>query len=380
MGERGFDPRLRAVSGREPHTLRDLSKYVRANLGSELIKRLRAGTDIYILEGNGADALARFAKRGWRPVRELAKTAGFHRAYLMKRGAAEAIAISRVNGEDRIIDVQGLIKLAGGRGSQVATVRGFHSWKPTYRDTFRRLGHQPDLVIYGLSWPAASALLQLGDHFDRKAMSELFPRDETRTGGSDIAQRSMKVIRFANGQRIWLMQPLYGQLAGDFTEALFKHGVGRFLYLGTAGAVDPGLRLGDWLSPARMLGADGRERSLTRLHPIPGLPKTGLYQRVPTANLQTQRWIRRASARKVAAVETELGHVLRVLDQYPEVPAHAALLMSVVLQGPNVTDYSTIGLGEIPNVEESIRSWLNALGITRANGFIPTGWQSVRFE
>jgi hypothetical protein len=372
----GFWGPIRSLLPDEPHTLKDLPAYLESNLGAGTLARLRAGGQVHILEGDGREALARLRAEGWRVGGRIRKAAGFHDVHVIRRDGVEALAISRVNGRDRILHIQSLLRLAGARARQVVTVRGYRSWKGEYLETFHSLGHKPDLVVYGLTWSAADYLLgELGG--GSHEVRQLFSASARKRGRNDISDRSMKVIEYQNGRRVWLFPPVYGEIARDLMEALAEHGARGVLFLGTAGAVQPRFSVGDWISPALVEAGSGRRA--IGLEPIPGLEQAGTYLNVPTPNLETRRWLQRKTVQRADVVDVELGHVLPVLRAHPELHARAAFVISDVLQGPHHTDLTEKRVGELPGVGQGVRRCLRSLGLTRARGFLPVASRSVPF-
>src|SRR5690606_13501526 len=89
---------------------------------------------------------------GWTIGAAVEKNEGFHRVLsAVDPNGKPGYVIQRVNGDDRVIHIQSLLKLAGAPEENVQTVGRTHSWRADYLKAFQRIGHKPDHVVYGFA-------------------------------------------------------------------------------------------------------------------------------------------------------------------------------------------------------------------------------------
>ncbi|MFH1723028.1 MAG: hypothetical protein ABII00_00245 [Elusimicrobiota bacterium] len=369
----GYLPEAARLDPSAPHTLKDVPGYLSDNLSAEAADAARKGEgDFLIVVGDGRTAVAQAEALGWRVQERLSKPQGFHQVFRAKDAdGRKAFLVTRVNGRDRILHVQTLLRLAGLPAGRLRTVGGPVSWKRGYLETFRRLGHVPDGVLYGFANTAVDAILlrNKGENAGRFAqLSRFYDRKhaEPKLTQHDLDGLEMQVLEFENGKRLWLFNCMYGDLARDLMAALVEHGARNITFLGTAGALAPGHKVRDVVTPAHRIHPDGSREPLDRLTPIPGVRRAGGYLRVATPNVETEAWAEKALADGADFVEVELGHLLDELRRHPEVGFRAALAVSDVLTGAGRKDMTEWGLRDLralmPAIGKIVDSMLGATG------------------
>jgi hypothetical protein len=367
----GFNPEVDTMELTGPHTIKDLPDYVGDNLGLETVKWVKAGQPVTIAVGEGQTTLKRLKKDGWKLGEPVEKDVGFHQVRHVQDPDGESrLLVWRVNGDDRIDHMQSLLKLAGAESEQIQTVGQTHSFKEDYLRTFRRLGEEaPELVVYGMSKTSAFALL--ADHPIRNVghLWDLFSRRGAPVVGeteksSDMAGVKMEVMKLKNGQDVWFLPPLYGDLSKDLLDALLEHGVKKLNFVGTCGGVDPNLEVRQVTTPHTWVHSDGERESLDWLTPHSGHDVQVSYSRVSTPNLETKEWARDQDAQDVDVIEVELGHWLETLEDRPDVEFRVQTVVSDVIQGPNHRDMTQWGfrdnwatMGPVKaSIEEALRA------------------------
>ncbi|MBI3557129.1 MAG: hypothetical protein HY074_12770 [Deltaproteobacteria bacterium] len=353
LGSQGYSPELADIQPWVPHTVKNLREYLTDNLGRKTVTAASAASAKFlIVVGEGADALAKARALGWKIGKQVDKKEGFHRVLEAKDPQGrKGFVIQRVNGNDRILHIQSLLKLAGVPEADVQTVGGTHSWRADYRRAFSNMGYVPDLVVYGFSNTLIDSTLlrnafKNGRHF--AALTRNYKKKLTAISGqgkSDLDGMTMQVLELADGRRVWFLHCMFGDLARDLVGAVADHGVKNVTFIGSAGSLDPGIPFGSMITPA-VYRHDGTDEPLN-LPAIPGIPNRGLYQKVPTPNVGTQTWTAQTRASGVDVVESELGHVVEEMRLHPGVRLQVALVISEVASGPNHRDMTEWGLSDL---------------------------------
>lgn len=340
----GFRPSVAGMNLSGPHTIEKPEEYLQDNLGQDTLDWLRQGQPAVIAVGEGGESLRQLQSQGWSLGQPVEKAVGFHqvRNALTSEGRPVKL-IWRVNGEDRTDHIQSLLRLAGATSEQVYTVGQSKRYKEEYLEKFRSLGPPPDLVVYGMAKTAAAAVLGAHPLRNLKELWNLFRRRGAPEVGkslsqSDMAGLKMEIMSLKDGKKIWFLPPLYGDLSLDLLDALLEHGCKKLNFVGTAGGVDPSLKVGQVVTPDVRLGPDGAAEKLDWLVPTAGCDSRGTYQRVVTPNEETRQWALQRDAAGVDLVEVELGHWLDRLRHRPDVQLRVQTVISDVLQGPNHQD------------------------------------------
>lgn len=316
----GYDEALDAIEPGQPHTVKDLDKWVTDNLSAEALANPRR---FFIVEGDTAEAKKKLLAEGWTIRREYEKETGFHQVYDATAPNGEPVhLIVGVNGESRVIHIQSFLKLAAVPEGRVQTRRGFRSWKEEYKRAFDAIGHTPDLVVYGLTRPSVRALLAglpEDDAFWKEFNGKNNPEPQ-----NDISRRPMKFVTLEDGRKVWFFMPLFGELAGDLMEAVLEHGAKQVVVLSAAGSIDPDAKLGDWVDPA-----------------------AGGHLTMPTSNTQTLQWVTDAQAAGIRSVDMEYDHIAKAFAAHPAATLTVAYVISDVMVGPDRTDLTEVRIGSI---------------------------------
>ncbi len=383
----GYPPEVAVISPGAGHTVKDLDAFLRDNLGAETVKAARRGrTPFLISVGEGRAALAKVRELGWTVGERVAKKEGYHQIFRARNPEGRsAFVFQRVNGGDRVLHAASLLKLAGAPGSQVRTIGRSHSWREHYKKVFAEVGHVPDLVVYGFANTAIDASLlrnafKNGRHFVTLARN--YKRKLAAIAGNpvdahDLDGMSMQVLELADGRKIWFLHCMFGDLARDLIGAAVDHGAKSVAFIGSAGSLESGARMGEIVVPEKRRRADGSEESLGRLPSIPGLERRGTYLRVPTPNVGTKPWTRKARAAGVDLIESELGHVLDELALHPEVRLQAALVIAEAVFGPDGRDMTEWGLRDLRKLLPSLNKVLDAALGARSEDWVVKSYAVV---
>jgi len=319
----GYDPELKDLEPGQPHTVKDLPKWVNDNIGPANGKRY------FLVEGDSTESRRTLETDGWTLREPNAKETGFHQVYDATTPNGEAVnLILGVNGASRVIHLQSFLKLAGVPASDVFTRRGFRSWKPEYKAAFEALGHVPDLVVYGLTRPAVRSLIEETPEM-AGFWRDFNAKKSEPAPSNDISRRPMKVIELEDGRKVWFFMPLFGELAGDLMEAVLEHGAKKVAVMSAAGSLDPEADLGDWFEP-----------------------KAGSHLTMPTSNTQTMAWVAEMTARGVRTVDMEHAHIVNAFAAHPGAALTIDYLVSDVMTGPKRTDLTETRIGTIAGLAE----------------------------
>lgn len=366
----GYPADIVTLDAREPHTIHDLKAYLADNLGAETMAAAQSGVPFTIAVGEGSEVAAQLASQGWKLGEAVAKGAGFHRVHhAVTPDGKDSFLVWRVNGEDRRTHLQSLLQLAGVPSEKLTTTGASRSFKDDYKRTFAGLG-QPDLVVYGMGKTAAGAMLKTHPFRNAPILFDLVrrrgaPQVSDEASGRDTDGLKMEVMRLKNGQTVWFLPPLYGDLSRDVLDALLEHGVKKLHFVGTAGALNPAYRVGDVVSLGQQLDASGQLQKV-ELPSVPADRQNATYMRIDTPNRETRQWAQDASRQGVDLIEVELGYWLEELKRHPDVRFTAQAVISDVLVGEHAQDMtkwtswdSTAAHDEIVGAVES------ALGVTK---------------
>lgn len=344
--EIGFDPLVKDFDFTSFHTIKNINEYIEDNMGPELAFWVREGKKVLIVEGDGEEVKAQLQRAGWEIIRRFPHNVGFHDIINIKRGDQEFAVVVRINGFDRVLHIQSFLKMMGARESQVTTFRGYRSWKKEYLEVFNKMRNPPDLVVYGLTAHSTGVLGTLKPNmFSRlewltiKAkmiFDDIREKSKKERFAGDISLRPMRVVTLSSGKTIWLVSPLYGEMVKDMISALADFGAKNILFLGTAGAIDPTFKVGDWINP----------NDVAHVH-------------VETPNFENAIWLQKQNSSKNQIVDVEYAHALSEAVKYPHLNFESRLLISDVLQGENHTDlHTTSSVGGIAGIRDGLREIL----------------------
>lgn len=337
----GYDDELKNLDASQPHTVKNLPKWVNDNLG------VSKGRRFFLAEGDTEEARATLVTDGWTIREAYDKETGFHQIFDATTPNGEIVhLVLGANGASRVVHLQSFLKLAGVPSEDVFTRRGFRSWKPEYRAAFDALGHVPDLVVYGLTRPSMRALI--GED------APVFGKDFNKTpdARNDISRRPMKVVELEDGRKIWFFMPLFGELAGDLMEAVLEHGSKNIAVMSAAGSLDPKSNLGDWFQP-----------------------REGSHHTMATSNTQTQAWVEDMTRRGVRTVDMEHAHIAAAAAAHPDARVTIDYLISDVMTGPKRTDLTEVRIGRIAGLVDRA-----GMIIARALNLMPGGLRARAAE
>lgn len=322
----GYDAELDSLEPGQPHSVKDLPRWISDNVGAEAAKGEKR---VFIAEGDTRETRDALEKEGWTIARgKQANPIGFHAVLdAVTPGGEAVLLVLGVNGAGRLTHIQSFLKLAGVREDMVLTRRGFRSWKPEYKALFAELGPAPDLIVYGLARPAMHSLLGGDPRLDDfwKGYNETKMSAE-----NDISRRPMRVVTLEDGRRIWFLMPMFGELAGDMMEAALEYGAKNFVVLSSVGSLDPEAKLGDWLDP-----------------------REGAHRSMPTSNTQTQAWIAAMTKRGVRTVDMEYGPIMAAFAKHPGAAVTMAYFVTDLMVGEARTDITEIHPGKIKGLMDA---------------------------
>lgn len=345
--ETGFDPLVKSFDIMSPHTIKNINEYTIDNMGIELLSWVKDGKSVLVIEGDGEEVKAQLQRAGWSISKYFSHSVGFHDIINIKKDNQEYAAVVRINGVDRVLHIQSFLKMMGAKESQVTTFRGYRSWKKEYLEVFKTMQKPPDLVVYGLTVHATTVLGSLKPNiFSRlewltikakMAFDDIREKYRKERFAGDISLRPMRVVTLSSGKTIWLVSPLYGEMVKDMISALAEFGAKNVLFLGTAGGIDPALKVGDWINP----------KEVAHVH-------------VETPNFENTIWLQEQNHKKNQIVDVEYTHARTEARKYPQLNFESQLLISDVLQGANHTDlHATSSVGRISGIREGLRAILS---------------------
>ncbi len=384
-GVNGYRGELAGLEAGQKHTIKDVSRYLQDNLGSEAVAAARGGKSRFlIVVGDGQKALEAAKAQGWKMGERLSKPEGFHQVYrAVDEKGEKAYVIIRVNGDDRLLHVQSLLKLAGLPGEKIRSVGKRVSWKAEYLKSFRKAGYVPDAVTIGFANTAVDSILLRNKGENARHFAQMVANYERKhaapaLGQHDLDGLEMQALEFVGGKKLWLFNCMYGDLSKDLIEALLELGVTRITYMGTAGAVNPGFRVRDVVAPKSLLRADGSREELDWILPLPSVARGIVYQRVSTPNVETDSWLEKAKGSGVDLIEVELEHLLDCLRRHPEVAFSAALVVSDVLSGEKHKDMTEWGLRDLRALLPALSKILDAtLGLSGSQDYRIKSYRTV---
>lgn len=372
----GYAREVASIPAWPAHTVKNLKGYLTDNLGAETVAAAKAGTASFLITvGEGREALAAAEAKGWKIGKQIAKKEGFHRVFEARTPVGRrGFVLQRVNGEDRVLHVQSLLKLAGASARRVRTIGASVSMRERYKKAFAKLGYVPDLVVYGFANTAIDAALlrngfKNGRHFAtlrRNYAKKLAALSGGDAAADDLDGMNMQVLGLADGRKVWFLHCMFGDLARDLVGAVADHGAKNIAFIGSAGSLDADGRMGEVVIPAVLRRPDGSEEALDFLPVIPGVPRRGVYARVPTPNVGTKAWADATRAAGVNLIESELALVLGELRGRPGVRVQASLVVTEAVYGPDGRDMTEWNLKDLRALIPALQRILDAaLGATK---------------
>jgi hypothetical protein len=235
-----------------PHTL-DVPTYVAERFPIALQEFVSAhSVPLYIDHSNCADAYAYQATQGFtRAVRFMGDRDSPDSQYLFVENpdfGSYRFVVCDINGNDdetRIVAMLGPIFFKAGASS----VRHAHpsplfDW--TEEGAALSLDPERDQVVIGFQNTVWWQLTTAPD-------GNVWQRSSLTRSGIDVAL----FVRTDTHQAVLSIENVYGDEMVEALTTLYAKGARKFVYMGTAGALDPALKIGDVLIPQRFLKPDG---------------------------------------------------------------------------------------------------------------------------
>lgn len=358
----GYAKEIQNLSPSAPHTVKDVRGYLKDNLGLDTLTAAQDHkTQFIIAVGEGPVILEKMESQGWKILNQVNKTQGYHQVYHAQSPTGQkTFIVARVNGNDRIIHIQSLLKLAGVSASRVQTLGETRSWEKEFLESFKNIGQAPDLVVYGFANTAVDTVLLQNKMRNDKHFDDFLEAYQARhlpvsRHSHDFDGNVLQVIRLKNGKTIWFINCMYGDISKDLGVALAKHGAQKILFLGTAGALDSSFAVGDLTIPTTVRHENGQRSSMSNFNKIKSVQKRGVYQRVSTPNIETQEWLQQSLKNGVELVEVELDYWSDVIKDYPKMSVTPVIIVSDVLSGPNAQDMTIWGINETQALRPKFR-------------------------
>ncbi len=367
--QRGYRAELEGLEPDQPHTLHDLPTFLEDNLGRATLSKVQDSQEPFLIAvGEGHDVLKRLKSEGWSLGEAYPKAVGFHQISPALTPDGRAVnVVWRVNGDDRITHLEGLLKLAGLPAHRLEWRGENRSYEQDYLETFQKLG-RPKLVVYGLAKTAAASVLSANPIANARHLYSLFrnrgaPKERDDPSKSDMDGLSLYRLHLQNGEQVWFLPPLYGDLSRDVVKALKAHQVPNILFLGTAGALSGEYQVGDIVSPSHSLGPDRKRRSLDWTKKLEGAKQGGTHLRVSTPCVETRQWAEDCLESGVDLVEVELSYWLEELRDHPQIQFSAVTMISDVLTGPQAQDMTAWSFSDTNQARRTLRPLMaSALG------------------
>lgn len=356
-----FLPEVERVDLSQGHTMDDASAYARKHLGDHILN----GPVIFAV-GQVDEARDALAKAGWvLGAPDSSQKEGFHRLYSVRRESdgAAGTAVLRVNTVERLVHLQAAAKILGVNSDQVTTLGSFFSWKKHFSEILARAG-RVDHVIMGMP----NSIL---DIFLRGTNAELYEKIgegfEARRRIIDINDHELANLWIAklqrsNGEVLYFVPNLFGAMAEDLSTALLKLKPRSFSYVGTAGSLDPSLKVFDTFQPSEMQWEDGAALGINWLETLGNEPRRGRHGQVPSFLIETEAWLK---SRKLHAqsVDVEFASVALAVARERDSGTHfhAQLVVSDLLVGPQRRDISFWSYQDGLKAKDAFKPFIAAL-------------------
>lgn len=337
-----YPPLLKTITPQTPHTIQNLPQYLELKLGKQVLQQAQLGRATFdILLGQERDQITNSAIYDIVEARPVDNPFGaFNVSYVKFRNGEEKIIFTNINGESRYIQLLSFLKLAGVAEGRITVKGDLTSYRRLYLETFKKIGHRPDLVVFGFANTAVQALAEFGSKrlWEKVKEKNKFYAEEKwikpDSHEHELMNMGIQVMRFTGNKKVWFIDNEYGDRAGQLARALREHGAKEVLLLGTAGALQSKYKVGDIVSPEAVLTEKGLIEKLKTL----GLyrKKDGTHAHVDSPAIETKEWLDKT--RTVADfVDVEL---LKVAQEIKNIPYDAYLVISDVLHSDQPSDYT----------------------------------------
>lgn len=369
-----YPEQIKLLSAHAPHTILDMQSYLKSKLGAEVLKSVAdAKTSYQILLGDSSEKSTFLKNKNILLKTEIQNPFGaFNVTMLSLPEGKIKFVFTNVNGESRYLQLLSFLKLAGIAESRISLEGKLSSYRALYLETFQKINHKPDLVVFGFANTAIQAISETGAktiwqtvhkknlEYSNKKWIKPSPTKH------ELSNMGIQILKFKNGKEVWFIDNEYGDRAAQLTKALAQYGVKNILLLGTAGALNSNYKVGDIVSPEFSIKADGQIAQLNTL----GLfqKKYGLHSHVDTPSLETKAWLNSELQRQVDFVDVELQKVMQASNG---IQIDSYLVISDVLTSQAPTDYTQWSESHRLEIKQSLYPILNMFlqraGVTNLN-------------
>ena len=204
-----------------PHTIKDMRNYLFSKLGKEPVELAKnPQIKFTIVKGPGEEFLRHLQLAADETAHPVDNPFGaFNLVKVTGPNRPPHFYITNVNGESRYLQVLSFLKLAGVQERQIQSFGNLSSYREIYLDTFQRIGHKPDLVVFGF---ANTALQDFAERSPSANTSEILRRNLEYTAGKwnkpvyrqhELSRMGVQVLELQNGKHIWFIDNEYGDRA-----------------------------------------------------------------------------------------------------------------------------------------------------------------------
>lgn len=344
-----------------PHTIQDLEKFLKDKLGIEVIESIKGKSARYIVVSGPARSPFDYFKRDTiLSYREIHNPFGaFNTLEVKLRDGSISYVFTNINGSSRETQIFSLLKLAGASSDRVQHLGRSSRYHSLYRRTFKKIGHRPDLVVFGFANTAVEGLLEGGAKRNLETMirkNKDYSKNKwikPRFDEHELWKMGVQVLEFESGKKVWLIDNEYGDRAAWLMDSLHEIGSRRTVFLGTAGSLNSEYKIGDILTPQRLVGLTQDTNSPK----IRGkIPPRGSHGDVDSPSLETKDWLNEQIQAGVDYVDVELQKVVPRVAKDSEFSAY--LVISDEINSPTIKDYTHWGEAERQGVKIKITSIL----------------------
>lgn len=330
----------------EPHTIKDMRGYLTSKLGKEVVRNAtNQKAEFVILKGPAKDPLAQIDLTDMITFNEISNSFGaFNVIEVVRRNGESTFVFTNVNGESRYLQVLSFLRLAKVPDPKIVVKGELNSYYPLYRRTFQNIGHVPDLIVFGFSNTSFEVITE---SIARTTISPDYLRAKNKNYAEmkwqkpsfqdhELKNMGVQILSFKSGKKVWLIDNEYGDRASMLMQALQDSGGKNILLLGTAGSLNPKLKVGDFVSPRFFAGENGQKTSVNFVDG--SFTRMGTHAQVVSPALETKAWLKQQIERGVDFVDVELQNASSAAQKHTQFDAY--LVISDVLNTKNPQDYT----------------------------------------
>lgn len=366
---------VRLLDPAQPHTIENVKDYLVAKLGAEVMKDAQNDkVDFVIIQGPAKNPLSELDSTNISSVKEISNPFGaFNVTQVDYKNGKKTFVFTNINGESRYIQVLSFLRLAKISEGRITTKGELKSYHDLYTNTFKKIGHVPDLVVFGFSntsfevvteslvnsrIPLAQLQKKNSSYANTKWQKPKFDEHELKYMG-------IQVLKFSNGKKVWFIDNEYGDRATVMMEALQDHGASNILLLGTAGSLNPKYTVGTMVSPQFYGLANGRTihaefTGHTR--------REGKHGHVDSPALENKAWLKLQIDRGIDFVDVELQKASSAVRKNTQYDAY--LVISDELNSKNPQDYTKWAESHRQQTKQTLKpileGLLNGIGVHRS--------------